>query len=173
MIATADSDMTTVSPGFRNGPACSRITVGMSSPGISTGVRIGTRSNVRPSTTTARGVGSAMGIVPMVPVRSVCSVVAGPHRPPYARDPMSAPSRTAMLARLTVVAAGLALLATLAVRPVLGPAGARAMGPLPACRYDDILTTPRGYADWSVTLVDTMAPVDVDAAQMAAYAAQA
>ena len=30
------------------------------------------------------------------------------------------------------------------------------MGPLPACRYDDILTTPRGYADWSITLVDTI-----------------
>jgi D-alanyl-D-alanine carboxypeptidase len=30
------------------------------------------------------------------------------------------------------------------------------MGMLPACRYDDILTTPRGYGDWSTTLVDTI-----------------
>jgi D-alanyl-D-alanine carboxypeptidase len=30
------------------------------------------------------------------------------------------------------------------------------MGPLPACRYDDILTTPRGYGDWSITQVDTI-----------------
>lgn len=30
------------------------------------------------------------------------------------------------------------------------------MGPLPDCRYDDILTTPRGYGDWSITLVDTI-----------------
>jgi D-alanyl-D-alanine carboxypeptidase len=37
-----------------------------------------------------------------------------------------------------------------------GPAAARAIGPLPACRYDDILTTPRRYVDWSITLVDTI-----------------
>jgi zinc D-Ala-D-Ala carboxypeptidase len=49
-----------------------------------------------------------------------------------------------------------------------GPASVRAMGPLPACRYDDILTTPRRYVDWSVTLVDpilrvpsTYAPPDL------------
>lgn len=30
----------------------------------------------------------------------------------------------------------------------------RAMGALPACRYDDILTAPRQYADWKETLVD-------------------
>ncbi len=30
------------------------------------------------------------------------------------------------------------------------------MGPLPACRYDDILTEPRAYDDWSITLVDTI-----------------
>ena len=69
---------------------------------------------------------------------------------------MSARPRTATLARLAVVAAGLALLVMLAARPLLAPAGARAMGPLPDCRYDDILTTPRGYGDWSVTLVDTI-----------------
>lgn len=69
---------------------------------------------------------------------------------------MSTRARTATLARLAVIAAALALLATLAVRPVLGPGVARATGPLPACRYDDILTTPRGYAAWSITLVDTI-----------------
>jgi zinc D-Ala-D-Ala carboxypeptidase len=53
-------------------------------------------------------------------------------------------------------AALLALLATLVVRPAVGSVGASAMGPLPACRYDDILTTPRGYGDWSTTLVDTI-----------------
>lgn len=60
-----------------------------------------------------------------------------------------------MLARLAAAAAGLALLA-IVLSPVLGPAGARAMGPLPDCRYDDVLTTPRGYGDWSITLVDTI-----------------
>lgn len=38
----------------------------------------------------------------------------------------------------------------------LGGAPARGMGPLPACRYDDILTSPRGYDDWPTTLVDTI-----------------
>ena len=65
-------------------------------------------------------------------------------------------SRTAALARLAAVAAVLALLATLTVRPAIGPASVRAIGPLPACRYDDILTTPRGYSDWATTLVDTI-----------------
>ena len=34
------------------------------------------------------------------------------------------------------------------------PAPAAAVGPLPECRLDDILTEPRGYDDWSTTLVD-------------------
>ncbi|MEO8272924.1 MAG: M15 family metallopeptidase [Chloroflexota bacterium] len=65
-------------------------------------------------------------------------------------------SRTAAPARLAAVAAVVALLALLVVGPALGPASVQAMGPLPACRYDDILTTPRGYADWPMTLVDTI-----------------
>lgn len=69
---------------------------------------------------------------------------------------MSAPSRTAARARLASVAAALALLASLAIGSALEPSGARAMGPLPACRYDDILTTPRAYGDWPITLVDTI-----------------
>jgi zinc D-Ala-D-Ala carboxypeptidase len=69
---------------------------------------------------------------------------------------MSTRARTVTLARLAVLAAALALLAMLALRPALLPGTARAMGPLPACRYDDILTTPRGYAAWSITLVDTI-----------------
>lgn len=69
---------------------------------------------------------------------------------------MKAHPRVAALARLATLAAGLALLLSLAVRPAVDPAQARAMGPLPACRYDDILTTPRGYDDWSITLVDTI-----------------
>jgi D-alanyl-D-alanine carboxypeptidase len=38
----------------------------------------------------------------------------------------------------------------------LGPATAAASAPLPACRYDGILTSPRRYVDWQVTLVDTI-----------------
>lgn len=37
-----------------------------------------------------------------------------------------------------------------------GVATALAMGPLPACRYDTILTAPRRYVDWRITLVDTI-----------------
>jgi D-alanyl-D-alanine carboxypeptidase len=64
-----------------------------------------------------------------------------------------------MHARLTSVAAALALLAILVIRPAIGPIGARGMGPLPACRYDDLLTSPRSYDDWSITLVDTLLSV--------------
>jgi LAS superfamily LD-carboxypeptidase LdcB len=71
---------------------------------------------------------------------------------------MPALANAATLARLAVVAAVLALLGLLGVRPAVDAdgLGARAMGPLPACRYDDILTSPRGYDDWEVTLVDTI-----------------
>ena len=54
----------------------------------------------------------------------------------------------------------------LAASALLGLAGApepvRGMGPLPACRYDDILTSPRSYDDWPVTLVDTVLRVGRD-----------
>jgi LAS superfamily LD-carboxypeptidase LdcB len=59
-------------------------------------------------------------------------------------------------ARLAPVAVGLAVLVLLVVRPLGGGSVVRATGELPACRYDDVLTTPRGYGDWSVTLVDTI-----------------
>jgi D-alanyl-D-alanine carboxypeptidase len=60
------------------------------------------------------------------------------------------------LARVAALAAGLALVASLGVRPLVAPSLVRAMGPLPACRYDDLLTTPRLYTDWPITLVDTI-----------------
>jgi zinc D-Ala-D-Ala carboxypeptidase len=47
-----------------------------------------------------------------------------------------------------VVATGLLGIPAAAPSPVLG------LGPLPDCRLDDILTVPRGYADYPVTLVD-------------------
>ena len=70
---------------------------------------------------------------------------------------MQALAHVATLARLAVLAAALAFVGLLGIRPSIddGP-GVRAMGPLPACRYDDILTSPRGYGDWSTTLVDTI-----------------
>jgi zinc D-Ala-D-Ala carboxypeptidase len=70
---------------------------------------------------------------------------------------MQALAHVATLARLATLAAALALLALLGLRPSIDDrAGVRAAGPLPACRYDDILTSPRGYGDWSTTLVDTI-----------------
>lgn len=66
------------------------------------------------------------------------------------------PARAGMLAAALLLAAS-ALLG-------LGgtPAPVRGMGPLPACRYDDILTSPRAYEDWSITLVDTILRVPRD-----------
>jgi D-alanyl-D-alanine carboxypeptidase len=60
------------------------------------------------------------------------------------------------LARAAVLAGTLGLLASLGIRPLVAPSLVQAMGPLPACRYDDLLTTPRLYTDWPVTLVDTI-----------------
>lgn len=65
---------------------------------------------------------------------------------------MTAPAR---------VAAALAVLALLLLGPLRG-AGVgevRATGELPPCRYDDLLTSPRGYADWRGTLVDPILSV--------------
>lgn len=61
------------------------------------------------------------------------------------------------LARPRALAAAVALAGVLvaALAPGSAPV-ARAMGTLPACRYDDITTAPRGYGDWSTTLVDTI-----------------
>jgi len=70
---------------------------------------------------------------------------------------MQALAHVVTLARLAALAAALAVLALLSAHPFLGGGGgARAMGPLPACRYDDILTSPRGLGDWKITLVDTI-----------------
>jgi D-alanyl-D-alanine carboxypeptidase len=63
----------------------------------------------------------------------------------------SAPRRTLrpFVAALTL---GLAVLAA----PAAAPSPALGLGPLPACRLDDILTSPRDYDSWSTTLVDTI-----------------
>ena len=60
------------------------------------------------------------------------------------------------LVRHGALAAALAVLVLAGLHPGPGPGGARGVGPLPECRYDDIMTTPRGYDDWSITLVDTI-----------------
>ncbi len=48
-----------------------------------------------------------------------------------------------------------AVLLSLAPLPVpLPPSGVAAVGRLPECRLEDVMTVPRGYDDWSTTLVD-------------------
>jgi D-alanyl-D-alanine carboxypeptidase len=69
---------------------------------------------------------------------------------------MQALAHAATLARLAAIAAVLALTGLLGGTAVAPDAGARALGPLPDCRYDDILTSPRRYGDWPTTLVDTI-----------------
>jgi D-alanyl-D-alanine carboxypeptidase len=65
-------------------------------------------------------------------------------------------ARIAGPARAGTLAAALVLAASALLGLAGAPGPARGMGPLPACRYDDILTSPRAYHDWPVTLVDTI-----------------
>jgi D-alanyl-D-alanine carboxypeptidase len=64
------------------------------------------------------------------------------------------PSRS--LVRHGALAAALALVVLAGFQQAASPAGVRGVGPLPACRYDDIMTTPRSYDAWATTLVDTI-----------------
>jgi D-alanyl-D-alanine carboxypeptidase len=57
---------------------------------------------------------------------------------------------------LRALAAALVLGAGLLAAPAAAPTPVAGVGPLPPCRYDDILTDPIGYDDGPVTLVDTM-----------------
>lgn len=71
-------------------------------------------------------------------------------------------ARFAGPARAGTLAAALLLAASALLGLAGTPEPVRGMGPLPACRYDDILTSPRSYDDWSVTLVDTILRVSRD-----------
>ena len=55
--------------------------------------------------------------------------------------------RSARLAQILVAA-------VLVAAPAAAPSPATGVGPLPACRLDDVLTVPRGYDDWAITQVD-------------------
>jgi D-alanyl-D-alanine carboxypeptidase len=55
---------------------------------------------------------------------------------------------------LRALAAAALLGAGLLAIPAAAPGPAAGVGPLPDCRIDDVLTIPRGYDDWRVTLVD-------------------
>jgi D-alanyl-D-alanine carboxypeptidase len=59
-------------------------------------------------------------------------------------------------------AVALAFAGLLLAAPAGAPPRAGAIGPLPECRIEDVLTVPRGYDDWSVTLVDWLLRVEED-----------
>ena len=63
---------------------------------------------------------------------------------------------------LRVLAPALALAAFVMTAPVSSPGPVAAVGPLPPCHIDDVLTEPRGYDDWSTTLVDWTLSVGPD-----------
>jgi zinc D-Ala-D-Ala carboxypeptidase len=67
-----------------------------------------------------------------------------------------------MLQTARALAASLALGVGLLIVPAASPSPAIGVGPLPECRLDDILTIPRGYDDWSHTLVDWILSVGPD-----------
>jgi zinc D-Ala-D-Ala carboxypeptidase len=71
-------------------------------------------------------------------------------------------ARFAAPARAGTLAAALALAAFAFLGTSGAPQPARGIGPLPACRYDDITTSPRAYQDWPITLVDTILRVSRD-----------
>jgi zinc D-Ala-D-Ala carboxypeptidase len=64
--------------------------------------------------------------------------------------------------RLRILPVLVAIAAGLVAGMPLEPPSARAIGPVPECRIDDIYTVPRGYDDWSVTLVDWLLRVEDD-----------
>ena len=63
---------------------------------------------------------------------------------------------------LRTLVAALILGAGLCIVPASAPSPAAGIGPLPACRFDDILTFPRGYDVGPTTLVDTILSVGED-----------
>ncbi|HEX7224531.1 MAG TPA: D-alanyl-D-alanine carboxypeptidase family protein, partial [Candidatus Limnocylindria bacterium] len=64
--------------------------------------------------------------------------------------------------RTRALLAALVLGTGLLAFPQVVPPTVEAVGPLPECRIDDIYTVPRGYDDYSVTLVDWLLRVEDD-----------
>jgi D-alanyl-D-alanine carboxypeptidase len=61
---------------------------------------------------------------------------------------------------LRALPAAFVLGAALLVVPAAAPSPALGLGPLPDCRLDDIMTSPRDNDSWSMTLVDTILRVE-------------
>jgi D-alanyl-D-alanine carboxypeptidase len=60
------------------------------------------------------------------------------------------------------LARALAIVLAVVALPAPGPASVNAIGPLPGCELGDVYTVPRGYDDWSITLVDRLLRVEDD-----------
>jgi len=85
------------------------------------------------------------------------------HEPHDATTPRrQSPSRVPRGRRWRAFALAIALGQALSVVAAAVPQRAEAVGPLPECRIADILTVPRGYDDWSITLVDWLLRVEDD-----------
>jgi len=74
--------------------------------------------------------------------------------PPVIPRPAPAWLRAARRALLAVALGALGLAALGGASLSSATPALAAAGPLPPCRYDDVLTEPEGYDDWSTTLVD-------------------
>lgn len=81
-----------------------------------------------------------------------------PSRVPSPRARLWTRARLWLVGLIVAASAASALLGS----ALLAPASVAGMGPLPACRYADILTEPRDYDDWAITLVDTILRVTKD-----------
>ena len=79
----------------------------------------------------------------------------GPVSRPRAVD-RRAPRAVRSLAVARILGAGLL------AGPATAPSPVAALGPLPECRLDEILTVPRDYDSWSTTLVDWLLSVGKD-----------
>ena len=87
---------------------------------------------------------------PSVPTRDPLSARPGGRQP--------APVR----ARLARAAAALVIAIGFVAGPTRPPARVDAVGPIPSCDLGEVYTVPRGYDDWSVTLVDRLLRVEDD-----------
>ena len=67
-----------------------------------------------------------------------------------------------MLPSFRALAVAVLVGACLIAGPIASPPPAAGVGPLPTCRFDDILTVPRDYDSWSTTLVDWILSVGRD-----------
>ena len=88
---------------------------------------------------------------------SACRYCTGPVAEHLSDD---APTRIAPPWR-TLIGAVL-LGAAFVAGPLASPRSAEAVGPIPSCDLGDVYTVPRGYDDWSTTLVDRLLRVEDD-----------